>query len=234
MARKLYELQGSEDKRLSPYCWRSRMALAHKELETEFIPVQFGQMEKISFSGQKLVPVLDDSGRIICDSWAIAGYLESAYPDKPSLFGGEAGRAGARFMNGWVDRILHPEMIRLVLCDVYNTAIEKVDQPYFRASREARFGIALEEFCDTSQARIDAFRTALEPARLSLEEAPYLAGQEPLYADYILFGTLKFIDLCSPLVLIAKDDLICDWYGRMLCLFDGLAAGTGAAVERAA
>ena len=51
MARKLYELQGSEDKRLSPYCWRSRMALAHKELETEFIPVQFGQMEKISFSG---------------------------------------------------------------------------------------------------------------------------------------------------------------------------------------
>ena len=42
MARQLYELQGQADKRFSPFCWRSRMALLHKELEAEFIPVQFG------------------------------------------------------------------------------------------------------------------------------------------------------------------------------------------------
>ena len=96
MARNLYEFQGRADKRLSPFCWRTCMALWHKGLEAEFIPVQFGQKDKISFSGQKLVPVLEDNGQVICDSWTIADYLEGAYPDKPSLFGGEAGRAGAR------------------------------------------------------------------------------------------------------------------------------------------
>ena len=229
MERKLYELQAQQDKRLSPFCWRTRMALAHKELETEFIPVQFGQKDKIAFSGQKLVPVLKDDGRVINDSWAIACYLESAYPDRPSLFGGEAGRAGARFINGWVDRTVHPAMIHMILRDIHDNAIVAADQPYFRASREARFGMTLEDFCDTSEARIEAFRAKLEPARLALEDAPYLAGAQPLYADYILFGTCKFMDLCSPLVLIAKDDPICDWYGRMLRLFDGFAASDGAA-----
>ena len=96
MARQLYELQGQADKRFSPFCWRSRTALLHKELEAEFIPVQFGQKDKIAFSGQKLVPVLKDEGRGIHDSWAIACYLEDAYPDRPSRFGGAPGRAGAR------------------------------------------------------------------------------------------------------------------------------------------
>ena len=226
---KLYELQGREDKRPSPYCWRTRMALAHKGLAVEFIPVQFGEKAKISFSGQKLVPVLSDNGRVISDSWAIACYLEDAYPDRPSLFGGESGRAGARFMNAWVDRAIHPKMIRIVLSDIYDRVIMAADQPYFRASREKRFGMALEEFCDPSEARVGAFRAALEPARLALKQEPYLAGSEPLYADYVLFGTCKFVDLCSSQVLIAEDDPIYEWYRRMLGLFDGLAGGDGAA-----
>ena len=234
MERKLYELQGQQNKRLSPFCWRARMALAHKELEVEYVPVQFGQKDKISFSGQKLVPVLEDNGQVICDSWTIADYLEGAYPDKPSLFGGEAGRAGAQFVNAWVDSTVHPKMIRLVLSDIHDRAIEAVDQPYFRASREKRFGMALEEFCDTSEEKIAAFRAMLEPARQALAESPYLAGSKPLYADHILFGTCKFLDLCSPLVLIAEDDPICDWYGRMLRLFDGMAASDGAVHGQAA
>ena len=69
MARELYDLQGREDKRFNPYCWRARMALWHKGLETDFIPMQFGQKNKIAFSGQKLVPVLcEDDGRVIHDS----------------------------------------------------------------------------------------------------------------------------------------------------------------------
>ena len=100
---------------------------------------------------------------------AIACYLEDTYGDKPNLFGGESGRAGARFINAWVDRAVHPKMIRIVLSDIYDKAIEAVDQPYFCASREKRFGMALEEFCDNSDARIETFRAALEPARLALE-----------------------------------------------------------------
>ena len=65
--------------------------------------------------------------------------------------------------------------------------------------------------------------------RLALEDSPYLAGPAPLYADYILFGTCKFLEICSPLVLLAEDDPIYSWYKRMLGLFDGFAASDGAA-----
>ena len=229
MARNLYELQGRADKRLSPFCWRTRMALWHKGLEAEFIPVQFGQKDKIAFSGQKLVPVLEDNERVIHDSWTVACYLEDAYRDRPSLFGAAAGRAGARFINGWVDRAIHPAMLRLVLSDIHDCAIDEADQPYFRASREKRFGKALEAFTDKSEHRIAAFREKLEPVRLALEDSPYLAGPAPLYADYILFGTCKFLEICSPLVLLAEDDPIYSWYERMLGLFDGFAASDGAA-----
>ena len=37
--KKLYELAGAdENRKFSPYCWRARMALAHKGLEVESCP----------------------------------------------------------------------------------------------------------------------------------------------------------------------------------------------------
>ena len=56
---------------------------------------EFQQGDKIAFSGQEKVPVIIDKnadGKWVNDSWAIAKYLESAYPDRPSLFGGPAGQ----------------------------------------------------------------------------------------------------------------------------------------------
>ena len=39
MAITLYDLAGAEaDRRFSPFCWRTKMALAHKGLEVETIP----------------------------------------------------------------------------------------------------------------------------------------------------------------------------------------------------
>ncbi len=40
-------------------------------------------------------------------SWTIAEHLEDQYPDRPSLFGGGAGRALTRFYQGWTDAVLH-------------------------------------------------------------------------------------------------------------------------------
>jgi len=120
-------------------------------------------------------------------------------------------------------------MLHMMIRDIHDHAIAPDDQAYFRATREKRFGMTLEEYCDTGEARIDAFRKKMEPARLALEETPYLAGAAPAYADYIFFGTCKFMDLCSPLVIFPESDPIYEWYGRMLGLFDGAAAVDGAA-----
>ena len=55
------------DRRFSAYCWRIRLALAHKEFAVETIPWRFTEKDEIAPSGQKLVPVLVDGDRWVAD-----------------------------------------------------------------------------------------------------------------------------------------------------------------------
>ena len=89
MARQLYELCGSDPARVfSPFCWRSRMALAHKALDFESVPWRFTETDRLAFASHDKVPVLVDGDRVVADSWAIAQYLDEAYPEAPSLLHG--------------------------------------------------------------------------------------------------------------------------------------------------
>src|ERR1700728_4590175 len=115
MALKLFELVGTDAGRpFSPYCWRTRMALAHKGLGAETIPWRFTEKDAITPYNAKLVPVLLDGEASIADSWAIANYLEDTYPDRPSLFGGEGGRAMGRMLNWWGDVTVVGGMVPLI------------------------------------------------------------------------------------------------------------------------
>ena len=81
MALTLYDLAGAQaDRRFSPYCWRIRLAIAHKGLPVETIPWRFTDKEVIAFSGQGEVPVLVDGDKTLTGSWTIANYLEQAQP----------------------------------------------------------------------------------------------------------------------------------------------------------
>jgi glutathione S-transferase len=228
----LYELAGAEeDRRFSPFCWRTRLALAHKGLPVRSIPWRFTEKEKIAPSGQGRVPVLVDQGRWIADSWAIATYLEAAYPDRPSLFGGGAGVALSRFYNNWADSALHAGLIRLTLLDIWNHVAPR-DKEYFRRSREERFGVSLEAFVADRDQRLEPFRQSLTPLRLTLQTQPFLGGEAPLYADYIVFGGFQWVRCISDYAVLAADDPIAAWRRRMLGLFDGLAgAAKGYAVS---
>ena len=86
MVIELYELVGRDDRRFSPYCWRVKLSLAHKKLEYRTVPVGFTEKYKIEFSGQNLVPVLDDNGTIVHDSWEIAEYLRLNIQMLPNYF----------------------------------------------------------------------------------------------------------------------------------------------------
>ena len=229
MAITLFELQGQNDLRFSPYCWRSRMALAHKGLDARFEPVQFGQKDKIAFSNQKLVPVLVDGETVINDSWAIACYLDDTYPDQPSLFGGAAGRGLAHALNFWVDMAVHPALAKAIMADVHDHAVDPADQPYFRETREARFGMSLEAFCTRSEADIEALHSVLAPVAATLETQPFLCGDAPAYGDYILFGSVKWTAAASPRAVFPTGGPFGAWRERMFDLFDGYARGTGAA-----
>ncbi|HEX6840451.1 MAG TPA: glutathione S-transferase family protein [Stellaceae bacterium] len=219
----LYDLAGAEeDRRFSPFCWRARLALAHKGLEAKTIPWRFTEKDRIAPTGQGRVPVLVDDGRWIADSWAIANHLEDAYPDRPSLFGEGAARALSRFYNNWTDGVLHPALIRLTVLDIWRHVHDK-DKDYFRRSREERFGQTLEAVTAGREERLSGLAQTLAPLRLTLQAQPFLGGATPLYADYIVFGAFQWVRAISDFRVLAPDDPVAAWRGRMLGLYDGLA-----------
>jgi glutathione S-transferase len=223
MTRKLYDLAGADPaRRFSPYCWRTKFALAHKGLDTETVPWRFTEKDAIAFSGQGLVPVLVDGERVVFDSWTIANYLEDTYPDRPSLFGGEGGRAVSKLINSWANAVLAGAIARLVLMDIFERIDEK-DRAYFRQSREQRFGKRLEDVAADREGNLKALRQALEPVRVTLATQPFIGGASALYADYIVFGMLQWARCISPIKALAKDDPVYAWRERILDLHGGFA-----------
>jgi len=220
---KMYDLAGADpNRRFSPYCWRTRMALAHKHLTAETIPWRYCDKPAIAHSGLDRVPVVEDGDRVVGDSWAIANYLEDTYPELPSLFGGAAARATARFVNSWADMVQNAGIATFVAFDVVRH-LDPRDQDYFRQSRSQRFGMPLDQFCANREGRVGGFRQTLEPLRMTLKAQPFLGGSAPLYPDYIVFGGFQWARTISDFALIEADDPIAAWRERMLDLFGGLA-----------
>ena len=223
MSLKLFELVGADATRpFSPYCWRTRMALAHKGLTAESIPWRFTEKAAIAPHGSEKVPVMLDGDKPVADSWIIANYLEDTYPDRPSLFGGEGGRAMARFMNWWGDIAVVGGIFPMIVADIPNKLAE-VDADYFRRSREARFGKPLEEVTATRDQAVTAFRKSLDPLRLTLKSQPFLGGERPNYADYIVFGGFQWARVVSPFRLLEDTDPVYAWRERLFDAFDGMA-----------
>jgi glutathione S-transferase len=218
----LYDLAGADPElRFSPYCWRIKLAFAHKQLAYETIPWHFTETEKLAFCGHTKVPVIVDGDRTIGDSWAIAGYLEERYPDRPSLFGGVAGQAHARFVNAWADSILQPGLARLVVLDILQV-LRPEDQAYFRHSRERAFGTKLEDVVRGREQKVEEFRKLLAPVRMVLRGQPWLGGEAPDYADYAVLGSFMWPHCASRFKLLDADDPVAEWRARGLALFDGL------------
>ena len=223
MARRLFELVGTDAARpFSPYCWRTRMALAHKGLDVESIPWRFTEKDAIAPHKSDKVPVLLDGDTAVVDSWVIANYLEDTYPDRPSLFGGAGGRAMARMLNWWGDIAIVGGIFPLIVADIHDHLLP-VDQVYFRESREARLGKTLEEASAPRDTSVAGFRKSLDPMRLTLRTQPFLGGQAANYADYIVFGGFQWARATSAFKLLTQDDAIFAWRERMLDVFDGLA-----------
>jgi glutathione S-transferase len=222
MTRVLYELLGADDRRFSPFCWRARMALAHKGVAVDYEPCGFTEKDKFAFADSKTVPVLVDGDKTVADSWAIAEYLEAAYPDAPSLFGGAAGQALARFVSHWCDAVLHPAVFRVVVADLFEV-VRPVDQAYFRQSREKRLGMTLEAARAKRGDWAPRLTSALAPLRAHLGERDFVCGAAPAYADYIVFGAFQWARCASAYPVLAEEPAIAAWRARMLDLHDALA-----------
>jgi glutathione S-transferase len=220
---KLFELVGTDAARpFSPYCWRTRMALAHKGLTAETIPWCFIEKQAIAPFDSEKVPVLLDGDNSVVDSWTIANYLEDTYTDRPSLFGGEGGRAVGRMINWWGDIAIVGGIFPMIAADVHGQ-LKPEDAAYFRRTREARLGKSLEEAGAGRDKEVEKFRRSLDPLRLTLKTQPFLGGDAPNYADYIIFGGFQWARATSPFRLLDDKDLVYAWRERLLDAFDGMA-----------
>ena len=223
MTLRLFELVGTDAARpFSPFCWRTRMALAHKGLPAKSIPWRFTEKAAIAPYRSEKVPVLLDRDKSVADSWTITLYLEDAYPDRPSLFGGEGGRAMARMISWWGDIAVIGGIFPFIVADIASR-LGPADAAYFRESREARFKKSLEEVASDRDQAVEGFRRSLDPMRLTLRTQPYLGGEAPNYADYVVFGAFQWARVVSPFKLLTENDPVYAWREKLLDAFDGMA-----------
>jgi glutathione S-transferase len=218
----LYELKGKNDRRYSLFSWRARMALRHKGLEFETLPVRLSDKAVIDFSGGKTVPVIKDKDTVVRDSWKIAEYLENRYQDSAPLFGGEIGRGVTQAFNTWTDRVLVPAMLQVIAADIHER-VDALDEGYFRETMEKVLRMTLEESRAKRDAALLQLGRGLEPLQATFKRQAFLAGAAPAYADYILLSVFQWARVMSPQELLAPEDPLCQWRERMLDLHDGFA-----------
>ncbi|MHA1157598.1 MAG: glutathione S-transferase N-terminal domain-containing protein [Alphaproteobacteria bacterium] len=217
---KLYDLCGADPElRFSAPCWKTKLALAHKGLAYTTIAVPFAGIAAIAGGGfTRTVPVLDDQGRLVRDSFAIALHLDETYPDRP-LFGG-SGPAMARF----VETAVGPAssiVSRMIIKDIHDQ-LAPADQDYFRRSREQRLGRSLEEAQQGVEALADDLAHACNPVRRALAHGDFLGGEAPLFVDYAAAGPLIWLYMIAGRIPFAADDPVMTWFARLGALYGGL------------
>ena len=148
--------------------------------------------------------------------------MRETYPDKGKrLFRGDGAVALSRFVESWSQSQIHPWIAKWALMDIHNMLGEE-DQAFFRNSREAVFKMPLEEVVADRESRIPELKPVLMPMRLMLRNQPFLGGEWPLFADYIVFGALQWLRICSGLQMLEKDDPVMEWFERILDLHEGM------------
>jgi glutathione S-transferase len=216
MTRLLYDLAAADESlRFSPYCWRTKLALAHKNLEYETTPWHFTDKEVIAFSGSDKVPVLVDGDNVIADSQAIAAYLDDNYPNEPPLYGDEPARPLTNFIQSWTDRVLQPALAMILAPDIF-PQLSAADQVYFRQSRESRLGCTLEELASRRATHVAAFKDTLAPLLGTLKTQDFFSGEAPGYADHIVFGALQWARLMSSTPLLDDGNPLQGWMAAVL------------------
>lgn len=222
MTIKLYELCGANpDQRYSPYAWRTRFALCHKKLPFEGIAWRYTEKDMIKASGQGKIPVIEDQGKWIYDSWTIANYLDETYPKQPRLIP-EGAKGAMHGFNQMVDNHLQGLFRPLAMLPILN-GLRPEDVAVFRETREKMLGMSLEAYGDPSQydKKIQALQTGLAIFHPVIKDQSFFGGKTPNYADYILMGSFMWIKSISKIAFLKQDDPLFAWSERMLDLYDG-------------
>lgn len=231
MTIQLYDLASADGALLfSPYAWRVRMALLHKGLPFTVKPWRFSDRSATTASGHSAVPIIRDGERWVGDSWAIALYLDQQYPTTPTVLDSPALQAHARLVHALCASVVFPAAAPLALYQAW-LYMDPASAAYLRETREPRFGNFEMLQADEAPGRA-GLATALAPFEEVLASCDYLSGEQPAFADFVLFGVLKWADILSRYHPLQVGSAVERWFTRLSNANGGHAAGVITARDR--
>jgi len=211
---KLYDLSGKNDLSFSPPCWNIKLCLIHNNIEFKTIPVRFTDKNKIAFSKQNLVPILDYNYGFVNDSWDIFNWLDQNYPQK-KIFINNSSKKFSYFLYLWTSRQLLPILFKIIAHEIPKV-LEGSDIDYYINTREKRINGPITKFVPIISSSIEEFRKSIDPIRKIIINSGYISGKKPGIEDYIFFGNFKWVSVCSSCKLLDDEDPVHNWYKNLL------------------
>jgi glutathione S-transferase len=185
---------------LCPFCRKVRLVLREKGLAVELVEVQPWDHpdELLRLNPASEAPVLVDGERVVCDSQAIADYLEEAYPETGLLGQDQAQRNETRRLVAWFDTKLNREVTELLWR-------EKL------VKRWARKGFPRSEMLREGAQNI---RFHLAYIDYLYQARKWLAGDQLTLADLAAAAHLSVLDYLGDVPWDAAPGAR-DWYAKM-------------------
>ncbi|KJA29515.1 hypothetical protein HYPSUDRAFT_211357 [Hypholoma sublateritium FD-334 SS-4] len=201
----LYDLVSTlPHKAFAPNTWKTRFCLNYKGLsyrtawiDLDRAAIKAGVYDKLGLaplpspdgSPAYLLPVIHDTatGVSVADSFAIAEYLERTYPAAQRLFPHNTAALQSLVDGATFDGVIQ-SVLRFTVLDRY-LVLRPVGKDYFRRTREAEFGMPLEDIAPKGNdavaewAKVEAAFGAIA-AWYAKSEGPFILGPTVSWADF--------------------------------------------------
>lgn len=88
-----------------------------------------------------------------------------------------------------------------------------------------------EDVVTARDSDLSEFRASLEALRSMLSHPPFIDGQSPLFADYIVFDALQLTRIATSYKLLEVSDPVAIWFQHCLELHGGLGRAVAEAAQ---
>ncbi|KAI7862683.1 hypothetical protein BDF14DRAFT_1853070 [Spinellus fusiger] len=165
------------------------------------------------------VPVIIDSNNtVVQDSWKIAKYLETTYPDSPSIFNGA--ESLHYFFYQYYETNIKRYIFSLSVLDVKEMCGHYDNPKGFTRTLEGVLGVSLDTFAKKKEDNIKILQEKLTIIRNTLSSYTFLTGDKIGWADLTLVGGLHMVEFfdkkaIDTYVFTGEDDVLRKYYYRV-------------------
>ncbi|KAJ3827161.1 hypothetical protein F5880DRAFT_1475014 [Lentinula raphanica] len=200
----------------SPNTWKARYCLNYKGLAYRTEWVEYPDIEALCIkigaaptsvedkgTARYTLPVIYDpsTGQVISESFNIAVYLETTYPDTPRVFPSGTRALHSAFAHHAYSQLVNQPLGPFVRPLVFEKLPVGKSQEYYRRAREALYNVKVEDWAPRGEVRAKEWKKVekclvmfgkyLEATK---DEAGggFICGAEPTFADFVIAGILQW------------------------------------------